>query len=121
MRSMLLSVLCMIPVAGGCSVQETTTTEPMSWLTMDPRCKEQVARYQPTSGVVSSAQVAKSIASTYLSAAYQSSRQAEPLVSSLRNGVWFVHGTLPKGTAGGVGEVLLCQSNGRVLQLSHGK
>jgi hypothetical protein len=41
-----------------------------------------------------------------------------PLTAELRNGVWYVATTLPKDALGIQLFVQICQSNGRVLQLT---
>jgi hypothetical protein len=45
----------------------------------------------------------------------------QPLNADLHDGIWHVHGTLPAGAIGGVAEIYLCQSNGRVLKIIHGQ
>jgi len=45
----------------------------------------------------------------------------KPYHAELRNGVWFVYGTLPTGTRGGTAEAEIAKSDGRVLRVIHGK
>jgi hypothetical protein len=87
------------------------------------RCADPVQRYQPASGMVASRSVALDIARTYLSTIYgQDQTKSEmPLKAELRMGVWHVEGSLKPGRDGGVAEIEICKSNGRVLSVMHGK
>jgi hypothetical protein len=87
----------------------------------DQRCAEPVGFYEPKGGVVSSASIGEAAAYAYLKAIYPNDNHLRPMTANLTNGVWTVSGTLPKGSVGGVATILLCQSNGRVLQIIHGK
>ena len=44
-----------------------------------------------------------------------------PFRATLTNGVWWVRGSLPSGSKGGVAEVYLSQTNSAVLDLFHSK
>ena len=48
-------------------------------------------------------------------------RKEKPFVASLKNGVWTVHGSLPKGWLGGVAIAEISKTDGRILRVSHGK
>jgi hypothetical protein len=95
----------------------------------DPRCAEPTTfdarephhRVLSSSGVVSSEAVAKEVAYSYLKAVYPDDRHLRPMKATLNDGVWTVNGTLPKGWLGGVAGIAFCQSNGRVLEIAHGK
>ena len=45
----------------------------------------------------------------------------QPFVASLKNGVWTVEGSLPKGWDGGVAIAEIAKRDGRILRVSHGK
>jgi hypothetical protein len=46
----------------------------------------------------------------------------EPLVARMKDsGIWIVTGTIPQGVLGGVGEVEIARSDGRILRLVHGQ
>ena len=74
--------------------------------------------------MVSSEATAKDLASAYWKAIFaETDAQAEqalrrPLKAELENGVWHVETTLPKDALGIQLFVQICQSNGRVLQLT---
>ena len=44
-----------------------------------------------------------------------------PYHAALRNGVWTVEGSLPKGWVGGVAIAEISKRDGRILRVSHGK
>ena len=44
-----------------------------------------------------------------------------PLQASRRGASWYVHGSLPAGVPGGVVEVWISVSDGRIVRLTHGK
>jgi NTF2 fold immunity protein len=98
-------------------------------LHQDPRCREAASvdirephvRLVGSAGVVSSERIAQDIAYAYLRAIYPDDQHLRPMTASLTKGVWTVNGTLPKGRLGGVAAIALCQSNGRVLEIAHGK
>lgn len=39
----------------------------------------------------------------------------------LRDGVWYVEGSLPKGLVGGVAIAEIAKDDGRILRISHGQ
>src|SRR5262249_8986737 len=43
----------------------------------------------------------------------------KPYVAILKNGIWYVSGSLPKGTYGGTAIAEIAKDNGRVLRVSH--
>jgi hypothetical protein len=45
----------------------------------------------------------------------------KPYSAELKNGVWFVQGSLPEGSLGGVAEILIQKSDGKILKVIHGK
>ena len=51
----------------------------------------------------------------------QQIQSEKPFVASLKNGVWTVEGSLPKGWVGGVAIAEISKRDGRILRVSHGK
>lgn len=47
--------------------------------------------------------------------------EQKPYNAVLTDGIWFVSGSLPKGTAGGVAEAEIIKENGKIIRISHGK
>ena len=47
--------------------------------------------------------------------------QKKPFHATLKDGIWMVEGSLPKGWVGGVPEAEIAQKDGRILRVSHGK
>lgn len=93
-----------------------------SLATTDVRCSGSVKGYQPAKGLVGDRSVALKIAGIYLSAIYGAEIEDEkPLKVSVRDGVWHVEGTIRPGWKGGVAEIEICQTTGRVLSVRHGK
>jgi hypothetical protein len=120
-RSTLTSALLVVSACSSSNPDEQRQS--LDRLHQDRRCAEAVNLYgnEPEGGVVSSVGVAEDVAFRYLSAIYPDDRHIRPMRASLRNGVWTVNGTLPKDWIGGVAGIELCQSNGRVLTIAHGK
>jgi hypothetical protein len=91
----------------------------------DPRCAAQVGFYQPEAGMVGDASLARKIAELYLVSIYgvDTIKDELPLRVLLRRGVWHVAGswTNVPGQKGGVAEIDICRSNGKVLRVVHGK
>ena len=44
-----------------------------------------------------------------------------PFHAELRRGIWYVYGSLPAGSLGGVAEAKIRQSDGKVLHIFHGQ
>jgi hypothetical protein len=79
--------------------------------------------FQPRAGVVPDAKTAIVIAEAVLLPIYgeKTIDGERPLRASLKDGVWTVEGTLPKGLvmAGGTAVVRLSKDDGRVLFITH--
>ncbi len=45
----------------------------------------------------------------------------KPLIATLENGIWYVRGSLPKNSVGGVAEIEISQKDGKILKQYHGK
>ncbi len=91
---------------------------------VDARCASRVDFYQPPQGIVSTPEAAARVAEIYLTPIYGAPLIQEelPLKARLERGVWVIKGKdLPQGFFGGVAEIHICRSNGRVLRVIHGK
>ena len=124
-------------LASGCSPTSTSVSqqEPervrLSLREQDPRCRDTVeSGLAPGSfdyGVVSSAATAKRTAEGYFRAMFSRSDVPvdevlrQPMAAELRRGVWNVATTVPKEAVGVHFLVKICQSNGRVLELTGGQ
>src|SRR6476469_2341913 len=127
MRVRFASALLLV---GACSSGHSDEQQrPLDRLHQDPRCDEAATfdarepglRGVSSNGVVSSERIAKDVAFRYLNSVYPNDRTLRRLKATLANGVWTVNGTLPKERLGGAAGISLCQSNGRVLEVAHGK
>lgn len=45
----------------------------------------------------------------------------KPYKAVLRDGIWYVSGSLPSGYVGGVAEAEIAKDDGRILRINHGK
>jgi hypothetical protein len=116
-------------VAACSSEHRDEQRRPLDALHQDTRCKEAASfdkrephhRVLSHAGLISSESIAKDVAYSYLKAVYPDDRYLRPMTATLSNGVWTVNGTLPKAMLGGVAGIALCQSNGRVLEIAHGR
>lgn len=81
------------------------------------------ATYKPEEGYVPDAETAIAIAVAVWNPIYGKKKIAgeKPYRASLKDGVWTVRGSLPKGMKGGVAEVDISKDDGRILRLIHGK
>jgi hypothetical protein len=79
--------------------------------------------YKPKNGFVPNQETAIRIAEAIWIPIYGAEEidHERPFVASLRNGVWFVRGSLPKGHNGGVAEIEIAKDDGRIIRVSHGQ
>lgn len=85
--------------------------------------------YKPIEGYVATEELALGIAEFYLDSIYgeESVDLQKPLNAVLKNGIWTITGTLQQPTnpeyitIGGVAEIHLSKSSGKVLRITHGK
>lgn len=87
------------------------------------RDQRQTPKYWKKEGAVRTAAVAIGIGDA-IGRDYYGHEQIDqqlPLTAKLRKGVWQVRGTLPKGMVGGVLEVDVQKSDGKVVRLTHSK
>src|SRR5262245_30141700 len=78
---------------------------------------------KPAAGYVPDQQTAIRIAVAIWEPIYgheQIERQ-KPYRATLKDGVWVVEGSLPKGWVGGVALAEISKKDGRILRVSHGK
>ena len=79
--------------------------------------------YVPPNGVVPDSITAVRVAVAILSPIYGAKqiRGEHPFHSTLKDGVWIVRGSLPRGWIGGVAEIHIAKQDGRILAIYHGK
>jgi hypothetical protein len=127
---MRLAIALALLLVSACSSQHSDDRQrPVDRFHQDARCAEPVGadmrerhvHVLDNAGVVSSESVAIAVAYAYLKVVYPDDRHLRPMRASLEHGVWTVNGTLPKGWIGGVAGISICQSNGRVLEIAHGR
>ena len=85
--------------------------------------QEQKHNYKPDAGYVPDGQTAIKIAVAVWEPIYGVEKIAKekPFHGYLKNGVWYVNGSLPDGWLGGVAEAEIAKDDGRILRISHGK
>ena len=127
MRLLFASALFL--VCASSSKQSDEQRRPLDRAHQDARCNEEASfdkrmpdhRVLSDAGVISNERIAKDVAYGYLKTVYPDDPYLRPMTATLAKGVWTVNGTLPKEMLGGVGGIALCQSNGRVLEIAHGR
>ena len=79
--------------------------------------------YKPKNGYVPDEETAITIAVAVWNPIYgkEKIRGEKPYKATLKNGVWTVRGSLPKGWVGGVAEAEISKDDGRILRVIHGK
>ena len=78
--------------------------------------------YKPKDGYVPDAATAIKIAEAVWLPIYgKDIYSKKPFKAQLRDGVWFVEGSLPSFMFGGVPEAEISKDNGCILRISHGK
>jgi hypothetical protein len=79
--------------------------------------------FMPSEGLVPPSEVAVRIAVAIWEPIYGASNieRQKPYLATLKDGVWYVYGSLPPGAAGGVAIAEIAQRDARVLRISHGK
>jgi len=85
--------------------------------------QEQKHNYKPAAGYVPDEKTAINIAIAVWEPIYGVEKIAKekPFRAALKNGVWYVNGSLPEGRLGGVAEAEIAKDDGRILRISHGK
>ena len=79
--------------------------------------------YVPDAGFVPDDRTAIQIAEAVLTPIYgaEAVKHERPFTASLKDGVWTVVGSLPRGGVGGVALVEISRKDGRVQRVSHGR
>ena len=79
--------------------------------------------YKPKEGFVPDERTAIAIAVAVWTPIYGEKQIAgeKPYVATLKDGIWTVEGSLPKGWTGGVAIAEIAQSDGRIIAVVHGK
>jgi hypothetical protein len=79
--------------------------------------------WMPVEGVVPDVITAQKIAEVIFVRFYGAEEisREKPFSTTFRDGVWVVEGNLPQGTLGGVAEVHISKTDGRILYLFHGR
>ena len=79
--------------------------------------------FKSNKGFVPDKITATRIAEAVLTPIYGENRikNQHPLTATLRQGVWTVKGSIPKGLKGGVAIVELSKEDARIIRVSHGK
>lgn len=81
------------------------------------------SNYKPKDGYVPDEKTAIAIAIAVWNPIYGKEKieGEKPFRANLKNGVWMVTGSLPKGMNGGVAEADISKDDGRILRIIHGK
>ena len=79
--------------------------------------------YKPSSGYVPDRETAIAIAVAVWNPIYgkENIEKKKPFKATLKEGIWYVTGSLPFGSVGGVLEAEISKDDGRILRISHGK
>ena len=85
--------------------------------------ESQKHNYKPASGYVPDEETAIKIAVTVWLPIYGKKQieKEKPYKATLKDGTWYVNGSLPKGWVGGVLEAEISKDDGRIIRVSHGK
>jgi len=81
------------------------------------------SNYKPKEGYVADEETAIAIAVAVWKPIYGKEKieNEKPYKASLKDGIWTVRGSLPKGRHGGVAEAEISKDDGRILRVIHGK
>ena len=78
--------------------------------------------YVPKEGYVPNTETAVKIAEAVWLPIYVGDiKDKKPFKAELKDGVWFVRGTLPRVIPGGVPEAEIDKQTGKIIRISHGK
>jgi len=104
--------------ASACSGTEEPPPQPAGDLVPGARGPS----FVPRAGMIPDSLTAVRVAEAVLTPVYglQEVEGQRPLVATLVDSVWIVHGTLPPDHVGGVARVELSQRDARVLRMIHG-
>jgi hypothetical protein len=81
------------------------------------------AQYKPKDGFVPDAATAIKIAVAVWGPIFGEAKITgeKPYRATLKEGIWIVEGSLPKGSLGGVARAEISKHDGRIVSVSHGK
>jgi hypothetical protein len=79
--------------------------------------------YKPASGYIPDEETAIKIALAVWTPIYGKEQldKEKPYKATLKDGIWYVSGSLPKGWRGGVAEAEIAKDNGKIIRISHGE
>ena len=79
--------------------------------------------YKPQQGYIPDEKTAISIAVAVWIPIYgkEQIEKEKPYTAVLKNGVWYIAGSLPEGWLGGVAEAEIAKDDGRIIRISHGQ
>jgi hypothetical protein len=79
--------------------------------------------YKPAGGYVPNNETAIAIAVAVWNPIYgkENIEKKKPFKATLKEGIWYVTGSLPFGWVGGVPEAEISKDDGRILRVTHGK
>ncbi len=85
--------------------------------------EKQKHNYKPKQGYVPNEETAIKIAVAVWIPIYgkEQIENEKPYKAVLKDGVWFVTGSLPEGWIGGVAEAEIAKDDGQIIRISHGE
>ncbi len=129
MRSKFISLFSLLVISALVCVFALAQTNKKEQKTSDTSTDEQnnqastQSNYKPKDGYVSDKETAIAIAVAVWNPIYgkQKIESEKPYHANLKNGVWTVTGSLPKGAHGGTAVAEISKDDGRILRVIHGK
>jgi len=93
------------------------------WVNIVSAAEAQIHNYKPANGYISDEEIAIKIAVAVWQPIYgkEQIQSEKPYKAILRDGIWFVSGSLPEGWVGGVAEAEINKESGCIIRISHGK
>jgi Na+-translocating ferredoxin:NAD+ oxidoreductase RnfG subunit len=103
--------------------QDTNQNASVDKITNNSQQNSNRPNYKPKDGYVPDEETAIIIAVAVWKPIYGKEKieNEKPYKANLKNGVWTVTGSLPKGRKGGVAEAEISKDDGRILRIIHGK
>ncbi len=79
--------------------------------------------YKPASGYIPDEETAIKVAVAVWTPIYGKDKieKEKPYKAILKDGIWYVEGSLPEGWKGGVAEAEIAKDDGKIIRISHGK
>ncbi len=93
------------------------------WASVVYAADAQDHNYKPAGGYIPDEETAIIIAVAVWSPIYgkEQIEKGKPYKAILRNGIWYVIGSLPEGWRGGVAEAAIDKESGCIIRISHGQ